>query len=213
MNEMANTGQLMVGTLVGNPILQLGTCELPKVESIVYLGVCFKLNAKLSVDYSQRCRKFLASVCCVLRNKVVGFEDIFAHVLVRKCLPILNYGLDCVLLDYNSINVISKSWNTAFRWLFNLGKFESTRLLFQSHSTMSMKYLLDMKLLCFVFSCISLGSSSGMLMKTLSQTLIHGDLNKLLKKYHLTLYYNIKDVKRAVHTDFDMYCNDLVPDV
>ena len=117
-----------VGVLIGTkyPLLRLDVNNLPRVDSFVYLGVNFKLDLKLCVDYTLRCRKFLAAVCDVLRSRVAGYEDIFTNILVKKCLPILDYGLDCVVLDSYFLNVISKSWITAFRWLFNYCRFEST---------------------------------------------------------------------------------------
>ena len=120
------------GVLIGTkyPMLRLGVNNLPRVDSIVYLSVNFKLGMKLCVDYTMRCKKFLAAVCGVLRSKVARYENIFANILVKKCVPILDCGLDCVVLDSYSLNVISKSWNTAFGWLFNYGRHKSTRWLF-----------------------------------------------------------------------------------
>ena len=54
----------------------MGLCELPMTDSIVYLGAKFKFGRKLIIDYSIRSRKFLACVCNILRNKVVGYEDV-----------------------------------------------------------------------------------------------------------------------------------------
>ena len=33
-------------------------------------------------------------MCIFLRNKVIEFEDIFADMLVKYCLPVLCYGID-----------------------------------------------------------------------------------------------------------------------
>ena len=54
-----------VGVLVGKnyPQFHLGFNDLPRVDSFVYLGVTFNLGHKLCVDFSLKCRKFLASVC------------------------------------------------------------------------------------------------------------------------------------------------------
>ena len=103
------------------------------IDFIVYFGNKFKFGHKLIIDYSIRSRKFLACVCNVLRNKVVGYEDIFANILAKQCLPILEYSSDSVDLDSNTFNVIYKAYNTTFKWLFNYGKFDSTRWLFYEH--------------------------------------------------------------------------------
>ena len=107
----------LVGCLVGDifPKFFIGGRYIPKTELLVYLGVTFKLDNVLNVDFSNRCRKFMSSVCNVLRHKVTGYEDVFSEILIRKCLPELNYGLDYVFLDTSSFTVISKAWNTAFR--------------------------------------------------------------------------------------------------
>ena len=129
-------GVLLVCQLVIKyPMLRLGVNNLPSVNSFVYFGVNFKVGLKLCVDYTLRCRKFLVAVCGVLRSKVAEYEDIFVNILVIKCLPILDYGPDCVVLDSYSFNVMRKAWNTAFRWLFNYGRFESTRWLFHAKKT------------------------------------------------------------------------------
>ena len=57
----------------------------------------------------------MSSVCNVLRYKVTGYEDVFLEILIRKCLPELDYRLDCVFSDTSFFNVTSKAWNTAFR--------------------------------------------------------------------------------------------------
>ena len=65
-------------------------------------------------------------VCRVLRHKLAGYEDGFAEILIKKCLSVLDFDLDCVYLGLNSFSVISNCRNTAFRWLYNPDKFEST---------------------------------------------------------------------------------------
>ena len=37
----------------------------------------------------------------------MGYEDVFAIILIKKCLSTLNYGLDCIVLDSYSFNVVS----------------------------------------------------------------------------------------------------------
>ena len=86
-----------VGVLAGDvfPLFEmgLGLCDLPMTDSIVYLGVKFKFGYKLMIDYSIRSRKFLVCVYNILRNKVVGYEDVFANILDKQYLPILEYIL------------------------------------------------------------------------------------------------------------------------
>ena len=68
----------------------------------------------------------MISVCLVLHFKSVGYENFFAEILIRKCFLGLRYGLD-VPLDSNSIKLVTQVWNCAFRWLYRVSKFISTR--------------------------------------------------------------------------------------
>ena len=196
-----------VGVLIGNkyPQFHLDLSDLPRADWFVYLGVKFKFSLKLCADYLLRCGKFLASVSGILRYKVMGYEDVLATILIKKCLHILNYGLDCVVLDSYSFNVVSKSWNNAFRWLFNYRKYDSICWLFYDHNTMSMRYLLDLKLLCFICNTMS---CPNMLLRMLSKCLIlNGNIGITYRKYGFTLYDNDACIKCAVHKAFFYYCN------
>ena len=180
---------------------------LPRADWFVYLGVKFKFGLKLCVDYSLRCGKFLASVSGILRYKVMGYEDVFATILIKKCLPILNYGIDCIVLDSHSFNVVSNSWNDVFRWLFNYRKYESIRWLFYDHNTMSMRYLLDLKLLCFICNTMSCPS---MLLRMLSNfSMLIGNVGITFRKSGLILYDNDAFIKCAAHKAFLDYCNGI----
>ena len=135
----------------------------------------------------------------------MGNEDTFATILIKTCLPILNSGLDCMVLDSHSFNVMSKSWNNTFQWLFYYRKYDSTRWLFNEHNTMSMRNLLDLKLLCFICNTMSY---PNMLLRMLSKCLIlNGNTSFTFKKYRLTLYDNDPCIKYAVHKAFLDYCN------
>ena len=75
----------------------MGLCDLLMTDSIVYLGVKFKFGYKSVTDYSIRSRKFSFCFCNILRNKVKGYEDVFANILVKQCLPILEYVLTVLI--------------------------------------------------------------------------------------------------------------------
>ena len=104
-------------------------------------------------------------MCGVLRHKVDDYEDVFSNILLKKCLPILNYALKCIYLDSASFNTVSKSWNMAFKWLFNIAKYESTGLLYLSCNAMSMRFLLDTNVMRFVRHMLE---SPHMLLRNLS---------------------------------------------
>ena len=58
----------------------------------------------------------------VLRDKMVGFEDLYVSVVPTKCLPILLYGICSLHLSSMSLSSLSFMWNTALRWIFGYGK-------------------------------------------------------------------------------------------
>ena len=85
----------MVGYRPDNilPAFNLGASLIKRTDTLVYVGVTFKLGGNLTVDFCEKCKKFISSVCRILRHKVDGYEDVFSNILVKKCLPILNYAL------------------------------------------------------------------------------------------------------------------------
>ena len=66
---------------------------VPRSDNIVYLGIRLKFGLQLLVDSSDRCRKFMAFVSSVSRPKVKVHEDVFSDILIKKCSPVLNYGV------------------------------------------------------------------------------------------------------------------------
>ena len=72
---------------------------------------------------------------------------------------------------------------------------------------MSMRYLLDLKLLCFICNTMSCPS---MLLRMLSKFLmLNGNVSIALRKYGLILYDNDACIKCAVHKAFLDYCNGI----
>ena len=53
----------------------------------------------LQADCSEGIQKCIATVSSVLCLKLPGFEYMFTDILVKKCLPILFYGMDCCILN------------------------------------------------------------------------------------------------------------------
>jgi hypothetical protein len=175
--------------------LLLESRVLPWVEKLKYLGVVFTVTNRLIFDVTERVQKFIASVSSVLRYKRSGNEQIFATILISKCLPILFYGLDCCVLSAGVISTITKVWNMSFKWLFNLRKFDSTRLLFLSCNTMSMKFLLDKGVL-FFFS--SLNASMNPIIRKL---LVYGlsNISNMYSKYDLPVFADVCTIRRRCY--------------
>ena len=62
------------------PAFNLGASLIPRTDSLIYLSVIFKLGGNLTVDISERCKKFMSFVCGVLRHKVDGYEVVFSNI-------------------------------------------------------------------------------------------------------------------------------------
>ena len=60
-----------------------------------------------------------------------------------------------MVINSSIVQAVTIAWNMAFKWIFGLRKFDSTRLLLQSCSTMSAKFLLHKRLLLFYNSIYS----------------------------------------------------------
>ncbi len=129
------------------PVLYLDKIILCWVDKFTYLGISFITGRQLKIDCKPRIQQFVSSIYSVLRYRVSGVENVFAEILIKKCLPIIFYGLECYMLDSQSVKSVSQAWNMSFRWLYNHRKYDSTRLLFMSCKTMSLSFLLDKKII------------------------------------------------------------------
>ena len=103
----------------------------------------------LTIYITNRPNKFYAAISSVLKDKLFSFQRVYVHVLLSKCLPILFYGLNSMVINSSIVQAVTKAWKMAFKWIFGLRKFDSTRLLLQSCGTMSAKFLLHKRLLLF----------------------------------------------------------------
>ena len=91
-------------------------------DKLCYLGIIFIINNDLKVDVSLRIQKFTAAVCTILRERIIGFENVYINVMVTKCMLILFYEIDCLHLDCNALKRLSVVWNMAYRC--SVGYFE-----------------------------------------------------------------------------------------
>ena len=175
--------------MVGKPICKLAQMIfdnkiLKWSDNFIYLGIDIVLGSSLNVCCKNRIKKFMASVSSVLHFKSVRYENVFAKILIRKCLPVLIYGLDAVFLDSNSIKLVTQVWKCAFRWLYGVGKFTSTRHLFDSHDTMSMRFLLNCNALS-LYACMQ-STNNALLTKLFLYRYYDKKIQVLYASYDLT---------------------------
>ena len=118
---------------------------------------------KNRIDFVLGSSLFMASVSSVLHFKSVGYESVFADILIGKCLTVLMYDLDAVSLESNSIKLVTQVWNCGFRWLYGVGEFTSTTNLFDSHGPMYVIFLLQSNILA-LYACMQ-STENDLLMK------------------------------------------------
>ena len=110
----------------------------------------------MTVEITNRLNKFNAAISSVLKDKLFGFERVYVLVLLSKCLPILLfYGLYSMVIYSSIVQIVTKTRNMKFRWIFGLRKFDLTRLLLQSCGNISAKFLLHKHFLLFYNSIYS----------------------------------------------------------
>ena len=137
-----------------------------------YLGIIFIINNDLKVGVSLRIQKFTAAVCTFLRKRIIGFENVYINVMVTKCMPILFYEIDCLHLDCYALKRLSVVWNVAYRWIYCIPRHEHMRTYVRNCNTMSFKFLINQKLVCFV---CNLNAGKSCLLSKLTAWYITGD--------------------------------------
>ena len=94
----------------------------------------------------------------------------------------------------------------AIRWLFNRAKYESTRLLFLSYNAMSIRFLLDTNVICFVHNMLE---SPHMLLRNLCRFAVFtNDLKTIFSKYRLIVFSGIDIIKHSVNNALFLYCKE-----
>ena len=78
----------------------------------------------------------------------MGYEDVFGIILIKKRLPIFKYGLDCIVLDSLFFDVVSQRI-MRFNGYIIIGNM-TQHVCCPMIIILSMRYFLDLKLLCFI---------------------------------------------------------------
>ena len=113
------------------------------------------------------------------------------------------------MLDSVSLNSVNRAWNMAFKWLFNLRKYDSTRFLFLSCNIMSLSYLLNYRSLSFF---LALRCYDNKLVHNLLISYVFNDkiVKNLFNEYCLyPCQFVYKDIVSNVRRNFENYCNEI----
>ena len=123
--------------------------DLSWCKEMCYLGAMFLFETMLAVNINSRICKFIAAVSYVLNGRSSGVENVYVYVFLTKSMPIL-FCLDCLYVDHASMHKLSVVWNTVLRWISGISRIEHMRVHLKNCNTMSFKFLLDQRLLCFI---------------------------------------------------------------
>lgn len=185
--------------------LLLYNSPMKVVNSFDYLGITFLSHNGIKVSLDSRIRKFYFAISSVLRFNQAGFERVLCYILIHKCLPILTYGCDCCMLNVKSRDSLCKAWNNAFRMVYKLPKFTSTRHLFLANNTMSLRFMLDKSRLCFLYNVRNCDKKLLNVLECYVRT--SGQCRKQFIDYFITACMNVKTICCLVHDAFKRYCN------
>jgi hypothetical protein len=170
-----------------------------------YLGIIFRSGDKLKVDVSERSKKFIGSVASVLRDRVIGGEDVYVHVIKTKCMPLLFYGIDCLRLDSISLQKLTVIWNTAFRWALGIYNRQPMRNFLRKCGTMSFQFIVDLRFLIFIHRLSS--NCTKLMDKLLIWYNGTFEMKEILQRYKLWKGCDLHDINNAVSDMFNNHCN------
>jgi hypothetical protein len=90
-------------------------------DRIRYLGVGLLIKKGwLTMDVNDRIMKFNAASYNVLLNSSDLSEVIRCELVVKKCLPILMYGIGCIGIDSGDEYKMHIAYRKIFRYIFHL---------------------------------------------------------------------------------------------
>ena len=123
-------------------------------------------------------------------------------------MPTLFYGVNILCLHGQELAKMNVVWNTAFCWVLEVRKNDGMRNHLKNCGTMSFAYLLDLRVLLFLFS---LKGGSTQILSRLQCVFFNSDLFKsLLSKYSVLCFDNILQIRKIVRRAFELHCESVV---
>jgi len=143
--------------------LIIGSDLLGWSDSIKYLGLTFISSTKLKCDFHHAKSQFFSSINGILSH--IGSRTdlrVSLHLLFSKCVPILMYGLEAIILNSSQASNLSFVYNAIFVKLFNsFDKVIIANCQFYS-GYLSFKYFVDVKKINFFQSlCHTISNSNS----------------------------------------------------
>ena len=145
------------------PLMFMGEDVMSWAKEIKYLGVMVQSGRDLTVNVNVNCRKFLGA-CFGMFQRCGGLsETVLCELVLKKCLPALVYGMECVRLKAAQKQRLSVAFNTAIRRVFKLSKYTSVKNVIFYVGGKPVKVLLDERRCLLIKSCLD--GSYGVLRK------------------------------------------------
>jgi hypothetical protein len=145
------------------PVLHIGGDELSWVKKIKYLGLIMQSEKELTVDVNVNCRKFLGACFGMFQRCGALSEPVLCELVLKKCLPILVYGTECIRLKTAQKQRLNVAFNTVIRRVFKLSKYTSVKNIIFYIGGKPVKILLDERRCLLIKSCLD--GSCGLLRK------------------------------------------------
>ena len=126
---------------------------------------------------------------------------VFSQILMRKCLPLLNCGFDCVFLNTSSFNVISKAWNTAFRWLLiqSLEDWLHQIIIFKIWYYVSKIFIrLEIDVFCKASFMFFKSAIKKFMFYSMCGTSRRNGVNVIFRRYNLIMFSRVDSIRAAV---------------
>ena len=106
---------------IKNVSFNLNGVEIVNDHSIAYLGVKLIMKKSiLTIDVDDRIKKFNMSAYSVLINTKDLSEVLKCEIIIKKCLPVLLYGIGGIDVSDNDVYKMHISYRKIFRYIFQL---------------------------------------------------------------------------------------------
>ena len=105
---------------INNVSFNLNGVTIVNDKSVAYLGVKLMKKNILTIDIDDRINKFSKSAYNALINTKDLSEVLKCEIIVKKCLPVLLYGMKGTEVPDNDIYKIHISYRKSFRCIFHL---------------------------------------------------------------------------------------------
>ena len=158
----------------------------------------------MSLNVASHISKFMGTICSVLRDKMVKFEDLYVSVMLTKCLPILLYGICSLHLSSISLFGLSVIWHTIFHWIFRYRKYESMRMVLLKCNSKPFIFLYEQWLLSLY--CQLLRHDGRLLCKIACWSSCSDYVKAINKKYGIMWQFKPALIKSNVCLYYCTYC-------